>query len=51
VAPLHELIKKGLPFIWKKVHETAFEELKEAVASDQVLPSIEQFASRSFGGR
>ncbi|CAO4370898.1 unnamed protein product [Caenorhabditis nigoni] len=36
-APLHDLTKKDQKFIWKTVHQSAFEKLKEALCSSPVL--------------
>jgi len=37
VQPLHDLTKKGVPWKWTHVEQTAFDVLKKAVAEEPVL--------------
>ena len=37
MAPLHELLKKNAEFVWKPVHEAAFQKGKAALTSDFLL--------------
>ena len=45
-APLHGLLKKGAAFDWSKVHQDAFDGLKEALCSAPVLNHVDP--SRPF---
>jgi hypothetical protein len=37
IAPLHKISRKGCRFIWSQDHETAFQEVKRTLMSEQVL--------------
>jgi len=39
--PLFDLLKKGIPFVWTDITETAFQQLKLALQQAPVLPLLD----------